>query len=82
MFVARGHSGALTRLEDDGHGAAVGDAGAEAVGVGDGGGVARQLGDVVQHGAVRGVDRGAPVVLADHLDQPVIQGHPTQKLCV
>ena len=35
MFVARGHSGALIRLDEDGHGVAVGDGATDGVGVGD-----------------------------------------------
>ena len=45
MFVARGHSGALTRLEGDGHGIAVGEAPADGVGVGEATGLA--MGDGV-----------------------------------
>jgi hypothetical protein len=40
MLTARGQSGALTRLEGDGHGVAVGEAAADGVGVGDAEGVA------------------------------------------
>ena len=47
MFVARGHSGALIRLDDDGHGVAVGDGSMDGVGVGDGERVAMAGGDGV-----------------------------------
>lgn len=56
MLAARGHSGALTRLETEGHGVAIGEAGADGVGVGDSNGLAMddgvgvEVGDVVASG--------------------------------
>ena len=55
-LAARGHSGALTRLEDAGHGIAVGEAGADGVGVGDSNGaevgVGVGVGEVVASGGL------------------------------
>ena len=47
MLTARGQRGALTRLEGDGHGVAVGEAAADGVGVGEAEGVAKADGDGV-----------------------------------
>jgi hypothetical protein len=44
MLTARGQSGALIRLDEDGHGVAVGNAAADGVGVGDAEGVAMAKG--------------------------------------
>src|SRR5258708_26599955 len=59
MLVAGGDSGALTRLDEDGHGVAVGEAAADGVGVGDSEGVAIAngvevgVGDCVARGWLR-----------------------------
>jgi hypothetical protein len=54
MLVARGHNGALTRLEEDGHGVAVGEATAD--GDGDSSGLA--MDDEVGVGEGDVVDKG------------------------
>ncbi len=48
----------------------------------DPGRVPGQLDDVIDHDPLGRGDRGRRVVLAQRLDKIVIQGDPTQKLCV
>jgi hypothetical protein len=54
MFVARGHNGALIRLDVDGHGVAVGEGAMDGVGVGDAEGVAMAVGVGVGEAAASG----------------------------
>ena len=48
----------------------------------DPGRVTGELGNVVEHHAVALIDGRGPVVTPDGVDEVVVQGHPTQKLCV